>query len=228
MDVSEFVERLSKALEKGRATPTKRGAKQQVADIQASVSSLEERATELQAALDHSVSEEEVEKRVQQAINAKENELFELKRKLIVELQEIESILGLPTRIDGFSVKDDQLKQMEAALALVTPQQREEEMEKLFHYAPMSKVKKAEERVENNTRVSGTGKKLFRALVEEYADFPNGLSMVQLANFANMKMNTMVGGGGRRALMDLRDRRYITISGNGESAIVAINPEMLR
>lgn len=223
LDVTTFVERLANALEKSKVEPRgKRAAKQQVADIQSSVAALEQRAKELQDALDHSYSEaqlqEQVQARTTEIIAEKDAEIKRLKAKIVVAIDALAHDEQLVGADDGATMEDvlsAALSKMPIAPGLVS-------------YAPMSRVKKVEQMVENNPRVNNTGKKLFRALVEEYPDFPQGLTMAKLANFCNMKMNTMVGGGGRRALMDLRDRRYITINGNGESAIVAINGEMLK
>ena len=92
----------------------------------------------------------------------------------------------------------------------------------------MSKIKRVEQRVEENSRVSPRGKKIFATLVAEYPDFPNGLSLTQLANAMGLKVQSLLSGDGYRVINDLRDRRYVSVTGKGESAIIAINLEMLK
>ena len=93
-------------------------------------------------------------------------------------------------------------------------------------FAPMNRVKRMEQQVEDNPRITRTSKKIFRTLVEEYPDFPNGMSKAKLAMLCKLKVTS--GGGFNQPLADLRARRYITINGSGETALVAINAEMLR
>lgn len=92
-------------------------------------------------------------------------------------------------------------------------------------FAPINRIKKLEMQVEENPRITGSAKKIFRMLVAEYPDFPQGISKMKLAALCKVKATS--GGGFNTPLADLKSRRYIVVAGTGDNAIVSINPEML-
>lgn len=90
--------------------------------------------------------------------------------------------------------------------------------------APIAKVKRLEQQVEEHPRIKSAGKKIIRTLVAEYPDFPNGLPRAKLASYARL---TAGGGTWSEAISDLKARRYIVVTGQGDGALIALNPKML-
>ncbi len=202
VDTNELIASFARFTAPIGAKPDGRSVKHEakIADLERQIESL---SAALETAQAQAVSEEDVEHRIQIAVHDAASEL----RSRLAQFE------GYVSNV----VKQGQ--------ALVNGSESRDTVTEVY-FAPMNKVKRMEQQVEENPRISRTAKKIFRTLVAEYPDFPNGMSKAKLAMLCKLKVTS--GGGFNQPLADLRARRYITFSGAGENALVAINAEMLR
>jgi hypothetical protein len=157
----------------------------------------------LETAQAQAVTEDEIDHRVQLAV---QNATAEARSRLA----QLESYIAAIVK-QGQALVDGQMVNSAAPPAQV--------------FAPINRIKKLEMQVEENPRIVGSAKKIFRMLVAEYPDFPSGISKAKLASLCKVKVTS--GGGFNQPLADLKGRRYIVVEGAGDSAIVSINPAML-
>lgn len=206
LDVSAFVSRLAGTLEQLKTEKPKRSEPSvHLGDVQGTVRDLEKRIEELTTALDEEKARHEQELVEQIAATEKfTREHSALSQAIRNAVQILQAALG-----------GGEFPTSGAAMPLsIAPT-----------YAPLSVVKRIEQQVEENPRVTGVGKRIFGVLAREYPDFPNGLPKVKLAMYCKVKPD---GGRWNGELRDLVSRRYIVMNGTGNNAIVAINPDLLK
>jgi hypothetical protein len=204
VDTDELVKSFARFTAPAAAKLEGRGSKDgaKIADLEARIESL---TAALETAQSQTTTEDEIEHRVQIAVQNSTAEMHS-------RLAQFESYVSAVVKQGQALVNGSVAGETGEATPIV--------------FAPMNRVKRMEQQVEDNPRITRTAKKIFRTLVEEYPDFPNGMSKAKLAMLCKLKVTS--GGGFNQPISDLRSRRYITINGSGETALVAINAEMLR
>lgn len=221
ISVDEFVTRLQAALSAAKEQPKKAGPREpssRLVDVATGVSELQKQISELQAALEASFTEEQVQKRIAEALDTltyqKDEQINRLKSAMSAALEimaseiPIQSVNGTPSIQDRGAVISFEPKS--------TTQSRIGTMQ--------ARLSRLAQQVNENPRLSKPGKRIFMILVDEYPDFPNGLSRVKLASIAKLKLSS---GGFRGPIADLKARKYIIVNGSGDNALVSINPNLL-